>query len=288
MKKYKYESMLVGCAAFWGLAFPVMKLVGENIDSISFLAIRFTIATLVLTVICREKIYNLDKKMIFPCVGLGLLMALHSFLQIEGLKYTSSVNSSFITSMNVIFVPIFMYLFFRKKPKRNIIIGLSVIILGFLLISGVVSIFPCSFHLTSFNKGDLLTLMCAIFTAAYMIAFNQCSVKYDEMLVNTVHMGGAACGMWIFWIFSNEKVMIFSSISTIAGTIYCGVFASAVAFLLLAKAQAKLEASKVAVICALEPVFATIFTTLVWHDSVTLTTLVGGILILVGVIKSSI
>lgn len=288
LKKYQYEVMLVGCAAFWGMAFPVMKLVGESVDSVSFLAVRFTIAALLLSLIFHKKLSQVHVRMLLPCVGVGLLMALHSWLQVEGLRYTSAANSGFITSMNVMFVPLFMYLLFRKKPTKNILIGLCIIICGFLLISGVVGIFPFSINVTTFNLGDFLTLLCAVFTALYMIVFNRLSVKYDEILVNILHMGGAALGMWVFWFLQPTRTMDFSSVSTVVGTLYCGIFASAAAFLLLAKAQAKLEASKVAVLCSLEPVFATLFATLIWHDPLTVATVVGGLLITIGVIKSSV
>lgn len=111
-----------------------------------------------------------------------------------------------------------------------------------------------------------MTLLCAIFTAIYMIVFNLCSVKFDETLVNVLHMAGAAGDMWIIWLFVPEKAINFSSMFTVIGTVYCGIFATAFAHFLLAKAQAKLEVSKVTLICSLEPVFATIFATLIWHD----------------------
>ena len=288
IKKFKYEIMLIGCAAFWGLAFPVMKFVGESIDSVSFLAIRFLLATAVLAIALGPKLKRITKKMLLPSVGVGLILALHSYLQVEGLKYTSAANSGFITSTNVIFVPLFMFLFFRKKPARHILIGLAAIIAGFIFISGIVTVFPFSFNLTAFNFGDFLTLLCAIFTAIYMIVFNFLSAKYEEELVNFLHMGGACIGMWAIWLFIPNKAMDFSSVGAVLGTVYCGVFASAAAFLLLAKATAKLEASKVAILCSLEPIFATLFAFIFFGDSITLTTAIGGILILFGVLYSSI
>ncbi len=288
IKRFKYEIMLVGCAAFWGLAFPVMKFVGESVDSVSFLAIRFLIATAVLAIALGPKLKRITKKMILPSVGVGLILALHSYLQVEGLKYTSAANSGFITSTNVIFVPIFMFIFFRKKPAKHILLGLLAIIVGFVFISGMVTVFPFTFNLTTLNFGDFLTLLCAIFTALYMIVFNILSVKYEEELVNFLHMMGAGIGMWAIWLFIPNKVIDFSSIGPVLGTVYCGVFASAAAFLLLAKAQAKLEASKVAILCSLEPIFATLFALIFFGDKITASTAIGGVLILIGVLRSSI
>lgn len=283
----KYKLMLVGCAAFWGLAFPVMRMIGESIDSLSFLAVRFTLATLLLVLIFLPKLKEIKPSMLLPCFGVGHLMALHSFLQVEGLHYTSSANSSFITSTNVIFVPIFMYLFFRQKPTKNIIIGLISIVIGFFFISGMVSLSPFGIQKFTFNFGDFLTLLCAIFTALYMIVFNKLAVKYDESLVNLLHMGGAAVGMWVLCLIKGSISIDITDSSAVVGILYCGMFASALGFWLLSKAQAKLDASTVAVLCSLEPIFATVFAALIWREPITVVTALGGAFILYGVIKST-
>lgn len=65
------------------------------------------------------------------------------------------------------------------------------------------------------------------------------------------------------------------------------LFASALGFWLLSKAQAKLDASTVAVLCSLEPIFATVFAALIWREPITVVTALGGAFILYGVIKST-
>ena len=293
MSKFKYESMLLTTAALWGLTFPIMKYVGSSIESVTFLAIRFSLAALVLLFGCKKNIKNITKKMIIPSVAIGLLYAFHSFLQLEGLRYTSAANSGFITSTNVIFVPMFAFLFFKEKTDKRFIIGLIAIIIGFLLISGLVTLFPFGIHISALNIGDLLTLLCAIFTALYYVIFNRLSVKHDEVAVNLLHMIGAGAGMWILWLFYPERSVNFDDIYTIAGTIYCAVFGSAIGFLLLAKAQAKISASKVAVYCSLESVFAAVFAACIPGrdgrvEPITLAIAIGGALILYGVIKISV
>ncbi|MDY4976455.1 MAG: DMT family transporter [Clostridia bacterium] len=293
MKQHRYEIMLVGCAAFWGLAFPVIKYINGQIDSLSFLGFRFLLADLILLLFYHSSLKNVTKNMLLPCFGLGLLFTAHSFLQIEGLRYTSAANSSFITSTNVIFVPFFMYLFFRQKPTKNIIIGLIAVICGFLLISGIVSLQPLGIHFTTFNYGDFLTLLCALLTALYMVIFNRLAARYDEIAVNLLHMLGATAGTWILWLFYPDKLIAVQDAAALIGILYCGIFATGLAFLLLAKAQAKTEASKVAILSSLEPVFATIFATFIPDrlgnvDPLSLPTVLGGAFILYGVIKSSV
>lgn len=297
MAKYKYEALCLSSALLWALAFPVMKFVGGGVDTVSFLALRFLIATAVLAIACGKNLKNITPRMILPSVAVGLLFALHNYLQVEGLRYTSAANGGFITSTNVVFVPLFAYLITKKKPTKDLIIGLIAATIGFLLISGIVTVAPFGFHLTALNFGDFLVLLCALFTALYMVVFNIVAQKYDESLANFLHMAGAAVGMWLVWIFVPEKSMDFSSPITVAGLLYCAIFASALGFLFLAKAQAKLDASKVAIISSLECVFAAIFAAIITvfipypdgsREIITLTTVVGGALVFYGVVKASI
>ena len=297
MKTYRYEALCLCSAMLWGLAFPVMKFVGGGVDTVSFLALRFLIATVVLVMSCGRKLRQITPKMILPCVAVGLLFALHNYLQVEGLRYTSAANGGFITSINVVFVPVFAYLILKKKPTADMIVGLVAATIGFLLISGIVTLAPFGVHLTALNKGDLLVFLCAVFTALYMVTFNIVAQKYDETLANLLHMAGAALGMWIVWVFCPAKAMDFSSPVTIMGLMYCAVFASALAFLLLAKASAKLDASKVAIISSLECVFAAVFAAVITvlvpypdgsREVLTLTTVIGGALVFYGVLKASI
>lgn len=288
----KYELLAVCSAAMWGMAFPVTKFVGGAVDSISMLMLKFLIASLFLTGISIKKLKKIrGTKMIISSILLGLLLVAHSFFQTEGLRYTSSANSGFITSMNVLFVPFFAFLFFRNKPSKNVVIGLAVIVVGFLFISGIVSVAPFAIHLTKINYGDFLTLICAILTALYYVFQNMLSAKYDEESVNIVHFIAAFFGTLVIWIFS-PKTMALGTPSVLLGILYCGIFAGGIAFLFLAKAQAKVEASKVAILCGLEPVFATLFATFIPDidgntETITLSVIIGGCLILFGAWKST-
>ena len=293
MQMYLYELLLVVTAALWGLSFPAAKYIGNDVDSLSFLAIRLTIAAALLLLIFRKSLKKVTSKMAWLSIGAGALLGFHSFIQLEGLRYTSSGNSAFITSTNIVFVPLFSLLFFKKKPDKGFFSGMLAVTVGFLLISGLVSLNPPAFHFTGINYGDLLTLLCAVLTALYFIYFNTLTEKYDETAVNVLHMIGAAAAMWCFRLFSPQKNIDLSDDLTVFWILYCAVFASAAGFWLLSKAQAKLSAAKVSVICSLESVFAMLFAAVIPGRSgeiepITLSAAVGGIFILLGVIKISV
>lgn len=292
MKTLKYDLILIFTASLWGLAFPITKFVGVNIDPIPFLAIKFIIAAIALTFVNIKKLKLITLKMLIPCALLGMLLTLHSFLQLQGLNLTSSANCSFISSTNVIFVPIFMFLLFREKPTLNVIVGLFLLTFGFLIISGILTFSPFAFNFNSFNIGDLFTLFAAIFTGLYMIFTNKLVAKYDADLVNYIHFIFAAISASVLWPLFPAHHADLSSPITIFVILYVGLFAGALAFLLLMKAQTKLSAVRVAVLCSLEPIFATIFALFIpnpdgSYEKLTFASVVGGLLILAGVIVTT-
>ncbi len=295
IKSYKYECMLVGCAMLWGLQFSMLKFVGETFDATTLLLIKFSLSALILVLIDFKNIRFQNTRMVVHSILLGVLVATHTYFQTVGLANTNPANSSFIITTNVIYVPIIMFFLFGKKPSKNMVIGLVSITAGFLFISGIVTLNPLSFQL-KLGYGDLLSLICAILTAVYMVYFNFLSSNYDEKSVNIIHLAAAAVTMLIVWAFVGifgEYKMDFTNVPAVIGLMYCGIFSGGIASLLLAKGTAKVEASKTAILCGLEPVFATIFAAILTvfipalDGKLTVAIVLGGALILYGAIKSS-
>ena len=160
---------------------------------------------------------------------------------------------------------------------------------GFLFVSGIISLNPFSVNFTSIKYGDLLVLIYAIMVGLYFLFFNKLAEKYDETLINTLMAISGAVGAWVLWLLLPGKVMNFSDSGTVFWVILCGVGGTGIANLLVAKAQAKLDASKVSVLCSLQSVFAMLFATIIPGrdgniEPITLTAAIGGALILTGIV----
>lgn len=291
-KKNSYELLLVFVAALWGLAFPLTKL-ASGLDAIPFIAIRFSIAAVVLTFLNMKKLKQINIKMLIPCAGLGILLTIHSFFLTEGIQYTSAANAAFITSTNPVFVPIFLLVLFREKSKKSAILGLALMMVGFLFVSEIITLNPFSFKMTALNYGDFMILLCAIFTGLYMVYNNRVAAKFDADLANYIHFVFAAISSLILWLIFPEQRADFSSPTTIIPVLYWGILGNALCFLWVMKAQPKLNAVKVSVLCSLEPIFATIFALFIPAPdgsvaTLSLTFLIGAILIFAGVLVTTV
>lgn len=289
MTKYKYELLLIIAAILWGLTFPGTKYIGADIDSMGLLAIRCTLSALTMILMYAGKLKEIKWKMIIPSAAVVMLSVVGTYFQVEGIKNTSSGNAGFIAATNIIFVPLFAFLIYKKKPQKAFYPGLLAIMAGFLFVSGIISLNPFSVNFTSIKYGDLLVLIYAIMVGLYFLFFNKLAEKYDETLINTLMAISGAIGAWVLWILLPGKMMDFSDSGTVFWVVLCGVGGTGIANLLVAKAQANLDASKVSVLCSLQSVFAMVFAATIpgrdgMIEPITLTAAIGGALILTGIV----
>ncbi len=304
IKSLKYELLALSCAVMWGLQFPLVSFSNTALDPVAILLLRFSIGSLVLFVINFKRLKGTDYKMVLHCIVLGVIAAVYNYFMVEGIKYTTSANSSFITSTNVIFVPLFSYLFFREKPTKNVIYGLIAIVIGFLFISGMIEVNSnylvtdnfnlgraLTFGMNPLNYGDLLTVVGAILTAVFFVYLNRLTKRYDEGAVSFVHMLAGALALFAAWLIVGEPIRL-NTVPILFSTLYCGIFSGGLAFFFLAKASAKLSAAKAAILGGMEPIFAVVFATFIPNvngvtEPITLTVVIGGAFMIYGAIKSS-
>ncbi|MGH2760746.1 MAG: EamA family transporter, partial [Actinomycetota bacterium] len=105
---------LLTAAAIWGFTFPLVKDALDDIPTFEFLAIRFTIATVVLAAIFPGSARNAVVGGWRAGLTAGLLLALGHAFQTVGLERTLSTNAGFITGLYVVFTPILAAVVLRR------------------------------------------------------------------------------------------------------------------------------------------------------------------------------
>src|ERR1043165_9302513 len=113
------------CAVVWGATFYMVKGALDSVHPVTMVAYRFLLSPVFLLpfALRRPRWTSLIKE----GAVLALLLAVLYGSQTIGLGYTSASNSGFITGLFILFVPIFLWLFFRKPPTRGqwIAVGLA-------------------------------------------------------------------------------------------------------------------------------------------------------------------
>lgn len=150
-------AVLLLVTAIWGSTFPVVKALTADIPPAELLLLRFGIAGLLaLPVLWRRWPGRIWLR---PALEFGLLGWLGYAAQTEGLRFTSSGRSAFITALSVLGVPLLATLLGRRQPRRLWLAVALALAGAWLLVNDGGA--P--------NRGDALTLLTALSYSVYIL-----------------------------------------------------------------------------------------------------------------------
>jgi|SRR6185312_738944 len=252
----------------WGFGFVATIWVLQFLDPAMLLFSRFGGAFVVGVIIVflrRPSRSNLlsDLRLSFiPAIMLWITL----ILQVTGLLTTSATNSSFITTLYVIIVPILQSL--RGKEKLTLFhwANVAIALIGTLLIVNI-------HELEKFHKGDALTLICAVTAAIHILLIDaRVSRVKNDFQFNVFQSGWLALFCLTLIPFGDNAN--FAGMNTLAWIgLACLAFGSSlIAFFLQVKAQRSLSASVASVLFLLESPFACLLAfvflkeRLLWHQ----------------------
>lgn len=271
------ELIMIVVAIIWGTGFVVTKLAMDNGIGVYYLLfIRFLVASILLMFVIFLKKIKIKKEMLLPGIIQGILLTLGYSTQTMALNYTTPAKNSVLTGLNVIFVPYILLIFFRKKLDIFTIISSILAFFGTLLLSGNISSF------SEINKGDLLSMLCAVFFALYIIVIDKYANKINVFVMSFIQFFTV---MILCLLLSLTKGEIKQLNSTgLILMIYLGVFGTFVAYNLQIMAQKVLSASRTVLFLSLEVVFGVLISIISGYDSFSLNILVGTLLVFSGIV----
>ena len=200
----------------------------------------------------------------------GFFLWLMYITQTFGLLFTTASNSGFISSLYVVFVPVFSFFLFRKLPTSQKWVSAIVAMCGLFLLTG---------GLTGINAGDALTLACALASAAQIIY----SDKYVKGGTNPVVL--AFQQFFVVGMLSLAVAFIFSLPFSIGSAqagmsiAFLTIFPTLSAYVIQLIAQKRTDPVKVGLILSFESVFAAVFAWTLGGERFDAIKAIGGILV---------
>lgn len=241
------ELALAAVAFIWGATFVIVKGALEDVSTFLFLALRFTLATVLLAFWLRARLARRTPVAWGGGLLCGGLLFLGYALQTAGLRWTSASNSAFITGLYVVTVPLLGSLVYRNRPRAAELGGAVLATAGTALLSGGLP--------SAWSRGDLLTAGCAVAFAGHILAVERYSRRMDFERLSLMQIAVVAALAWLAaaWI---EPARIVWSARLWTALLTTSLLATAVSFVLYTWAQGQTSAARAALIFALEPVFA--------------------------------
>lgn len=272
---------LVLTAAIWGFAFVVVKDSLDYIGAIYMIAIRYTIASLVMALIFIKKLRNINRKYILHGLLSGAFLFLAYTTQTIGCDYTTAGKNAFLTTVYVILIPLISWIMYKKRP------GWYVFIAAFLSVTGIGLLALGTDDSASISIGDILTLICGLFYALHIIWTEKYNKLGDDPLLLTL-LQFLACTIY-GWLFAPIydgafPVEAFQTPRVILSMLYLGLFSTMLCFSLQNIGLKYVKSSLASLFLSFESVFGILFSALILHEQITLRMGFGCVLIFLAVI----
>lgn len=183
----------------------------------------------------------------------GVILWFSLYTQTWGLQSTTATNSTFITTLYVVLVPLFNWI--SKKEELHLIhwFCVSLALLGTAMIVEIQTF-------SGLNGGDLLTFFCAIFAAAHIISVGKRAPRSQNDFAFNVFQSLWISGLALLLFPVSEKW----SLEAMDQNAWVGLFmltfgASLIAFFLQVRSQKKISPSVASLLFLLESPAACFF-----------------------------
>ncbi|MQM73393.1 MAG: DMT family transporter [Eubacteriaceae bacterium] len=268
---------LFAAAIIWGSSFFLMKRVVAVFPTFYLLALRFTIATALLSLIFRKRVAKLKPADLKAGFVIAATFCLAYAFQTIGLKGTTPAKNSFLSATYCVFVPFLSWAIEKIRPDRANIVAVFLCIVGVGLVS-LTRQFTVSW-------GDGLTLICGLFFALNIIASAHYSQTIDVTLITIMQFAFAAVFCWICAFFT-ETWPAHIPASCLGELIYLALFASGLAYLCQNFGLKHENTTSASIILCLEAVFGVLFSVLFYGERLTPRLLTGFAVIFISVLIS--
>ena len=261
----------------WGSTFAAVKIVMREIPAVQLIAVRFTLAALVLLVLFRGRIFPLTMSQIVKGSVLGLFLFFGFVAQNFGLLSTTASKSAFITALMVVVVPLLQFAIEHRAPKLGNVLGVIVVVGGLWFLTS-----PAG---SSFNIGDALTLLCAVLFGVYIVYLDVVSgdmsaVQLTFLQVASMAVYSVACSA------AFEPWKTSYSTGLVLSLVYLSIFATLITTYVQTRFQKETTPTRAVIIFTIEPVFASIIAYFLLGEQIGALGILGGALILAGVLLS--
>jgi drug/metabolite transporter (DMT)-like permease len=260
---------LLSVTAVWGSTFFLIKDLLDRVPTLDFLAVRFTIAGLVMLAVAPRAVARLSPESRRHAVALGALYGVAQILQTAGLAHTAASVSGFITGMYVVATPLLAAVLLRTRITAVTwaAVLLATAGLGVLTLDGV-----------AIGYGEAITLVGAILYALHIVGLGAWSRPAEALGMSIVQL--LVIAVICLVATAPDGVVLPATTGDWVSVVYMAVFAGALALVGQTWAQAHLAPTRSAIIMSMEPVFAAFFAVLLGGESLALRMLVGGVMVL--------
>jgi len=283
-RSLKAHLLLVLMTLIWGSTFVLIKKALADSSPLVLNAVRMTLAAALLAFYYRKQLQAMSRGALGSGVIVGIFLYLGYAFQTAGLALTTPSKSAFLTGSSTVLVPLLLVIFWRAKIHPWRVTGILLAFAGLFLMTVPAGREQLA-DFAKVNRGDVLSVGCAIGFAFQIILLGRASQRFPFEQIAVLQVGTAAVLM-VLTAPILEHARFKPSPVVVAAVLITGILGTAVAFTVQAWAQQFTPATHTALIFNMEPVFAWVTSFVYLKERLGLRAGLGAGLILAGVLVS--
>lgn len=287
MKSSNKAKILLASAFFiWGSIGIFVKMIPLSSGVVAFdrslVGMLFLIAVKALM---RKKvnIKALKSNLLELCIN-GALLGLNWILLFESYNYTSVATSTICYNLGPMIVVLLSPLVFREKLTIVKVLCVMTALFGVVCVSGV-------FEQSGVSSRDLIGVAFGVSAAvvyAITVIINKRLDKIDPIDKAVTQFASSTVVMFVYCLFTTKVEELEFSLQTVVLLIVVGVVHTGVTYTLCFKSLPNVTSQNVAIFAYIDPVVAVVLSALVLREKMTVSTIVGAVLVIASAVFSEI
>jgi drug/metabolite transporter (DMT)-like permease len=261
--------MLLLTTLFWGLSFPVIKALillnrgllpgaGAWLVTAEAVAPRFALAAAAMLLLRVGRGIVPTRGEFKQGLGVGLFAVGGTFLQTDGLQYTSASTSAFLTQFYAILIPVWFALRRRRNPGAIIWIGCGLVLVGVSILGRF------DWRTLRLGRGEWETLLSSFFFMGQILWVEKKEFAENRAASTTFTMFAVQAVVFLAFAWMNAPdarglLLPWHSPAWVGLTLTLTVVCTIGAFWLMNVWQPCIPATEAGLIYCLEPVLASVF-----------------------------
>lgn len=232
---------------FWGGSFLFSKIGLAEIPPTLFVFSRFTLASVIMLLVSFRRLRAMDWGTLRRGLTVGLALGLTNISFVFGVQGTSISRAGVLNNLFVLFIPLITRVVWRDRIGRVNLFGIGLAVAGiWLLATGGGS---------GFNRGDLLSTICALFIAGHIITVSKVLRDDDVYLVSLVQFTTVAimAGLASLTLPLPSFTVTQTGVMTV---VYCAIFPTVICFTLQNTFQRYVTPTRAGLVYTLDPVWS--------------------------------
>jgi drug/metabolite transporter (DMT)-like permease len=286
VKQSKSGLLYVFIAVFFFSTSAVFVRWSQPFNPVEIAFWRLTIATLLVCImgLLTHQSLLLKRQQLLRFIFYGLVTALHFIFYITSLEFTTIAHSLAITYTSPVFVTLFSALVLREPLPLRKFFGIGLAVIGVAIMAGFEPHYTaCSLHGQCMILGDGLAVLSALCFSIYSIAGRGERDRHPLFRYTTNVYGLAA--LWLLpavLFFAFQHPYPLAAIGAVAAL---GIFPLGLGHTLYNAAVRKVHATYANLIATQEVTGGVILGILLLHEIPSITTIIGGVVTLIGIMS---